>query len=76
MATNVTSDNQRNLHPAPNINETCCAYNLAKLTKDLNSLTPDDARYIWIIMKGYCTINSLGRYTTPAIRRPISTRSV
>jgi DUF1680 family protein len=46
MATNVTSDNQRNLHPAPNINETCCAYNLAKLTKDLNSFNPDDARYM------------------------------
>ena len=26
--------------PNPNINETCCAYNLAKLTKDLNSLQP------------------------------------
>lgn len=46
MATNVTSDNQRNLHPAPNINETCCAYNLAKLTKDLNCFNPDDARYM------------------------------
>ncbi len=46
MATNVTSDHQRNLHPAPNINETCCAYNLAKLTKDLNTFNPDDARYM------------------------------
>ncbi len=46
MATNVTSDRQRNLHPAPNINETCCAYNLAKLTKDLNCFNPDDAKYM------------------------------
>ena len=30
----------------PEINETCCAYNLAKLTKDLNCLDPDDARYM------------------------------
>lgn len=46
MATNVTSDNRRNLHPAPYINETCCAYNLAKLTKDLNTFNPDDAKYM------------------------------
>ncbi|WP_185152993.1 beta-L-arabinofuranosidase domain-containing protein [Dysgonomonas sp. 216] len=46
MATNVTSDSQRNLHPSPHINETCCAYNLAKLTKDLNCFNPDDARYM------------------------------
>ena len=26
------------------VNETCCAYNLAKLTKELNTYTPDDAR--------------------------------
>lgn len=32
--------------PDPNINETCCAYNLAKLTKDLNCFDPDDARYM------------------------------
>ncbi len=32
--------------PDPNINETCCAYNLAKLTKDLNCFNPDDARYM------------------------------
>lgn len=32
-----------NMMPNPNINETCCAYNLAKLTKDLNCYTPDDA---------------------------------
>ena len=30
----------------PEMNETCCAYNLAKLTKDLNCLNPDDARYM------------------------------
>ena len=30
----------------PEINETCCAYNLAKLTRDLNCLDPDDARYM------------------------------
>ena len=29
---------------AEHVNETCCAYNLAKLTKDLNCYTPDDAR--------------------------------
>ena len=28
------------------MNETCCAYNLAKLTKDLNCFNPDDARYM------------------------------
>ena len=44
MNTNVMSDYQRNIHPNPDINETCCAYNLAKLTKDLNCYTPDDAR--------------------------------
>ena len=30
----------------PEMNETCCAYNLAKLTKDLNCLDPDNARYM------------------------------
>lgn len=33
-------------HSNPNINETCCAYNLLKLTKDLNCFNPDDARYM------------------------------
>ncbi|MBQ4276897.1 MAG: glycoside hydrolase family 127 protein [Bacteroidaceae bacterium] len=33
-------------NPNPNINETCCAYNLAKLTKDLNCFDPDDAAYM------------------------------
>ncbi len=46
MATNVTSDGNKNLYPAPTINETCCAYNLAKLTKDLNCFNPDDAKYM------------------------------
>ncbi len=46
MANNVSSDRHRNLYPAPSINETCCAYNLAKLTKDLNTFHPDDAQYM------------------------------
>lgn len=46
MTTNITSDRGGNLYPLPNINETCCAYNLAKLTKDLNCYNPDDARYM------------------------------
>lgn len=33
-------------NPSPTLNETCCAYNLAKLTKDLNSFNPDDAQYM------------------------------
>ena len=31
---------------APTLNETCCAYNLAKLTKDLNCFNPDNAAYM------------------------------
>lgn len=46
MNTNVTSYHSADLTPAPTINETCCAYNLAKLTKDLNCFNPDDARYM------------------------------
>jgi hypothetical protein len=46
MCTNVTSWGGRELHPEPTINETCCAYNLAKLTKDLNCFNPDDAHYM------------------------------
>lgn len=30
----------------PTLNETCCAYNLAKLTRDLACFHPDDARYM------------------------------
>ncbi|MBP5380328.1 MAG: glycoside hydrolase family 127 protein [Bacteroidaceae bacterium] len=44
MNTNVMSDYNRDIYPNPDINETCCAYNLAKLTKELNCYTPDDAR--------------------------------
>ena len=36
----------RNMLPDPCLNETCCAYNLAKLTKDLNCYDPDDAAYM------------------------------
>ncbi|MBQ7811561.1 MAG: glycoside hydrolase family 127 protein [Bacteroidales bacterium] len=46
MNTNVMSDHQGNLYPNPTLNETCCVYNLAKLTKDLNCFDPDDARYM------------------------------
>ena len=46
MNTSVMSDRRGNLFPNPDINETCCAYNLAKLTKDLNAFNPDDARYM------------------------------
>ena len=46
MCTNVTGDGRRNMYPEPTINETCCAYNLAKLTKDLNSFNPDKAAYM------------------------------
>ncbi|MCQ2196085.1 MAG: glycoside hydrolase family 127 protein [Bacteroidaceae bacterium] len=45
MNTNVMSWNHKT-HPNPDLNETCCAYNLAKLTKDLNAYHPDDARYM------------------------------
>ena len=45
MCTNVThwGGHERQ---EPTINETCCAYNLAKLTKDLNCFNPDDASYM------------------------------
>ena len=46
MALNVTSDRQQNRNPAPTLNETCCSYNMAKLTKDLNCFNPDDAKYM------------------------------
>ena len=45
MCTNITSWGGH-VNPEPTINETCCAYNLAKLTKDLNCFNPDDARYM------------------------------
>ncbi|MCR5180413.1 MAG: glycoside hydrolase family 127 protein [Bacteroidaceae bacterium] len=47
MCTNVGTDwRDRSTYPEPTLNETCCAYNLAKLTKDLNCYRPDDARYM------------------------------
>jgi DUF1680 family protein len=46
MVTNVRGDGRRNLYPEPTINETCCAYNLAKLSKDLNCFDPDNAAYM------------------------------
>ncbi|MDO4993468.1 MAG: glycoside hydrolase family 127 protein [Bacteroidales bacterium] len=36
----------RDQRPEPTLNETCCAYNLAKLSKDLNCFRPNDARYM------------------------------
>ena len=45
MCTNVTHWGGRERHE-PTMNETCCAYNLAKLTKDLNCFNPNDARYM------------------------------
>ena len=44
MVTNGVSE--RNPNASPTLNETCCAYNLAKLTKDLNCFNPDDAKYM------------------------------
>ncbi|MCR4994538.1 MAG: glycoside hydrolase family 127 protein [Bacteroidales bacterium] len=47
MCTNVGTDwRDRSTYPEPTLNETCCAYNLAKLTKDLNCFNPNDARYM------------------------------
>ncbi len=46
MNTSVYSDMKNNMYPNPDINETCCAYNLAKLTKDLNCFDPDNAEYM------------------------------
>ena len=46
MNTNVTTDHNGTLCPNPTLNETCCAYNLAKLTKDLNCFDPDNAAYM------------------------------
>ncbi len=45
MCSNATNWGGR-VRPEPTLNETCCAYNLAKLTKDLNCFTPDDAAYM------------------------------
>lgn len=44
MATNGLQEGESQANP--DINETCCAYNLLKLTKDLNCYNPDDAQYM------------------------------
>ena len=46
MNTNVSRGRGGQVVPDPDLNETCCAYNLAKLTKELNCFDPDDARYM------------------------------
>ena len=46
LNTNTRTGRGGTVYPDPDINETCCAYNLAKLTKDLNTFDPDDARYM------------------------------
>ena len=45
MNTSVSRGWGRNAssRPDPDMNETCCAYNLAKLTKDMNCFDPDNA---------------------------------
>ena len=45
MCSNVTNVGGQE-RPNPTLNETCCAYNLAKLTKDLNCYDPDNAAYM------------------------------
>ena len=44
MATNGLQEGESQAYP--DINETCCAYNLIKLTKDLNCYNPDNAQYL------------------------------
>ena len=44
MVTNGVSGNGGEANPT--LNETCCAYNLAKLTKDLACFDPDNAEYM------------------------------
>lgn len=44
MATNGMQEGEA--YANPDINETCCAYNLLKLTRDLNCYNPDDASYM------------------------------
>lgn len=46
MNTNSNRDRSGNVSPNPNLNETCCVYNLLKLTKDLNTFDPDNAQYM------------------------------
>lgn len=44
MATNGLQEGESQAYP--DINETCCAYNLVKLSKDLNCYDPDNAQYL------------------------------
>ena len=44
MATNGMQEGEAESNP--DINETCCSYNLLKLTRDLNCYDPDDASYM------------------------------
>ena len=44
MATNGLQEGESQAYPE--INETCCAYNLVKLSKDLNCYNPDNAQYL------------------------------
>lgn len=44
MATNGLQEGESAAYP--DINETCCAYNLVKLSKDLNCYNPDNAQYL------------------------------
>ena len=44
MATNGMQEGEAESNP--DINETCCAYNLLKLTRDLNCYNPEDASYM------------------------------
>lgn len=44
MATNGMQEGEAQANP--DLNETCCTYNLLKLTKDLNAYNPDNAAYM------------------------------
>lgn len=44
MATNGLQEGESQAYP--DINETCCAYNLVKLSKDLNCYNPNNAQYL------------------------------
>lgn len=44
MATNGMQEGEAQANPT--LNETCCTYNLLKLTKDLNEYDPDNAAYM------------------------------
>ena len=46
MNNNTSTDRSGLKSPDPTMNETCCAYNLAKLTRGLSCYSPDDARYM------------------------------